>query len=142
MVITTSAVYSVQLISLRCIDSLELDGDAIELKFNGQTIWSSSKLKMHPRPANAYQIRQFDFESGKIEGHNGWEFVSPFTPAAFVFNNLSNETRFELWEHDNLTGDENLARSPVSARDAGHGNISIVFAKDGARYVLTYRVTV
>lgn len=142
MVTTTSAVYSVQLISLRCIDSLDLDGDEIELKFNGQTIWSSGKLKMHPRPANAHQIRQFDFESGKIEGPNGWEFVSPFSRGGFVFNNLSSDAHFELWEHDNLTGDEHLARSPVSARDAGHGNISIVFAKDGGRYVLTYRVTV
>jgi hypothetical protein len=142
MVTATPAVYSVQLVSLRCVESLELDGDDIELKFNGQTIWTSGKHKMHPRPANAQQIKQFDFETGKIYTANGWEFVTPFAPGAFVFNSLSKDSRFELWEHDTLTGDENLARSPVSARDAGHGNISIVFAKDGARYVLTYRVTV
>ncbi len=138
MVTTASAVYTVQLISLRCIESLELDGDDIELKFDGNTIWSSGKLKMHPRPSNGYQIKQFDFTNGKIYGIYGWMYASPFEPASFVFNHLSNDTKFELWEH----GDESLAKSPVSARDAGHGNISIVFAKDGARYVLTYRVTV
>jgi hypothetical protein len=121
---------------------LELDGDDIDLKFNGNTIWSSGKLKLHPRPTNGYQIKQFDFTNGKIYGIYGWMYASPFEPDSFVFNNLSNDTRFELWEHDSLTGDESLARSPVSARDAGHGNISIVFAKDGARYVLTYRVTI
>ena len=139
MVTTVPAVYSVQLLSLRCLESLELDGDEIELKFNGKSIWSSGKLKLHPRPTNGYQIKQFDFARGKLYGSNGWESVTPFEPGAFVFHNLVNESRFELWDNDI---EENLARSPVSARDAGHGNISIVFAKDGARYVLTYRVTV
>ncbi len=139
MVTTAPAVYSVQLLSLRCIESLELDGDEIELKFNDQTIWSSGKTKMHPRPTHADHIKQFDFATGKVYGVNGWSFATSLKPGAFIFNNLVNETRFELWEHDIR---ENLARSPVSASDAGHGNISIVFAKDGARYVLTYRVTV
>jgi len=141
MVTTTTAVYTVQLISLRCIESLELDGDDIELKFDGNTIWSSGKLKMHPRPTTGNQIKQIDFASGKIYGIYGWMYASPFDPNAYEFKNLISDTRFELWERDAL-GDEALSRSPVSARDAGHGNISIVFAKDGARYVLTYCVTI
>jgi hypothetical protein len=139
MVTTAHAIYSVQLVSLRCIESLELNGDEIELKFNGQTIWTSGKAKMHSRPTHTFQFKQFDFATGKVYGLNGWQAAIPFAPSDFVFNNLINESRFELWEHDSH---ENLARSPVSARDAGHGNISIVFAKDGARYVLTYRVTI
>jgi hypothetical protein len=139
MVTAAPAVYSVQLISLQCIESLELNGDEIELKFDGQTVWSSGQTKMHPRPTHTFQIKQFDFATGKVYGLNGWQPATPFASNKFVFNNLVNETRFELWEHDIH---ENLARSPVSARDAGHGNISIVFARDGARYVLTYRVTV
>jgi hypothetical protein len=139
MVTTAPAVYSVQLLSLRCLESQELNGDEIELKFNDQTIWSSGNMKMHPRPTSAQQIKQFDFATGKVYGRNGWAFATPFTTSAFTFYNLVNETRFELWEQDTH---ETLAKSPVSARDAGHGNISIVFARDGARYILTYRVTV
>jgi hypothetical protein len=141
MVTTTTAVYTVQVISLRCIESLELDGDDIELKFDGNTIWSSGKLKMHPRPTTGNQIRQIDFANGKIYGIYGWMYASPFDPDGFVFKNMVADSNFELCERDAL-GDEALAKSPVSTRDAGHGNISIVFAKDGARYVLTYCVEV
>jgi len=134
----TSTVYTLQLISLKCLEAMELDGDDIEIRLNGETVWTNNGHKMHPRPHAGGQISEVDFAGGKRHTANGWELMTPYSPGAFVFTNLTGNSRFELWEHDMM----NLSRAPVSASDAGHGNISIVFAKDGARYSLTYRITI
>jgi hypothetical protein len=140
--VTATMVYTVELVSLRCVEAQELDGDHIHLKFNGQTVWSSNNHRMHPHPTSQEQIDRVDFVNGKQHGVNGWEVAASFSPADFVFRELTHDSEFQLWERDIRSHEEVLGKSPVSVRDAGHGNIAIVFAGDAARYVLTYHVTV
>lgn len=141
-VLSPDTTYTVHLLSLKCLESHELDGDEISLKFNGRAVWSNGKLRMYPRPTTDDQIDRLDFVTGRAHGKNGWWHITSFNPANFIFNRMVGDTRFELWEHEPITGDAALARSPVSARDAGRGHISIVFARDGGRYVLTYEVKI
>ena len=140
--VTAATVYTVELVSLRCVEAQELDGDHIHLKFNGQTIWSSNDHRMHPHPTSDSHIDKIDFAGSKQHGANGWEVATSYNPAAFVFRGLTRDSEFQLWERDIRSREEILGKSPVSARDAGHGNIAIVFAGDAARYVLTYHVMV
>jgi hypothetical protein len=133
--------FTVQVINLKCLEAQENDGDEIELRFNGAVIWRSGKLKMHHRPSSGDQVSEFDFAGGRRLGSAGWQMLMPYNPGDFRIKGVRGEAYFEIWEQDRLSRDDFLGRSPVSARDAGRGQISIVFRRDGGHYLLTYRVT-
>lgn len=134
--------YTVQLLSLRCLEAQEMDGDEVYIRFNGEKIWSApDPFAMHHRPGTARQFDEFDFVNGRLHDREGWKRVEPFDASRFVFADQDSASSFQLWEADTLTRDDHLGSSRVSASDAGHGNISLVFDRDGARYMLTYRVT-
>jgi hypothetical protein len=133
--------YTVQLIALRCIQAQELDGDETYLNLNGVTVWQAGRFHMHHHPTRENQVSEFDFAGGRRHNQHGWEPLAPYNPKDYLFAKLTGESHFELWEDDFLKPDDWLGTTPISARDAGHGPISIAFVRAGAHYLLTYQVT-
>jgi hypothetical protein len=138
--------YTVKLLGMKCLAAQEEDGDEIEIKFNNRVIWNGERVhvRLHERPANSQTVDEIDFAGGRM--HNpasGWSALPGFQDGAFTFSGLEGVSRFELHEEDMgwFGGDDYLGSAPVSERDAGHGKISIVFAKDGANYILYYEVS-
>jgi hypothetical protein len=134
--------YVMRLMSLRCIERSALGGDAIDLKFNGQTVWSSGKLRMHPNPANTKQVKKFDFANGESLKISSQRLRNAPALGLIMLNTIPEGSQFELWERRRLIGRRLLATSVVAPRDVDVGNITAVFAHDAARYALTYRITV
>jgi len=137
-----SPTYTLQLVGLKCLEAQELDGDEIVLRLNGAPVWSSGRFKLHHRPAGEAQVDQFDFANGQRHGAAGWQMLMPYNPGDYLFKDLVGDSFFELWEADPLNRHDDLGRARVSAGDAGRGQISIVFAREGAQYMLIYRVSV
>jgi len=133
--------YSVHLLSLRCIEAQELDGDETYIRFNQRKIWSvPGRYRMHEHPRHEHHFDEFDFVNGRLHEKDGWKEVKPFQAADFVFSGQTAESSFQIWEADFFTPDDNLGRTNVSANDIGRGSISVAFNADGARYILTYQV--
>lgn len=132
--------YTVRLHSLKCLSAQELDGDEVYLQFGGRQVWASDPERMLPHPVNAQQVSEYDFSAGRKHTQAGWALLAPYNPDDFVIRGQSGLMAFQLWE-DELLGDDYLGKTPVSERDAGHGNISIAFNHNGAHYLLTYEVT-
>ncbi len=132
--------YTVQLLNLRCLEAQENDGDEVIVKFNGAKVWASGRLKMHHHPRKDHHVSEFDFAGGRRHGTQGWQMLMPYNPKDFEFAGQVGESYLELWEED-FFRDDFLGRSPITAGDAEHGHITIAFVRDGANYLLTYRVT-
>ena len=134
-----STTYTVQLLGIKCIEAQENGGDEVKVKLNGLTVWESGRLKMHAHPTRDDQVSEFDFANGRRHDTGGWQMITPYNPQDFLFTDQYGDSYLELWEEDFLR-DDFLGRSPITARDAAHGSISISFVRNGANYLLMYKV--
>ena len=133
--------FSVRLISLKCLVSQEAEGDELYITLNGDRVWAvQGDYKMHQQPSRPHQIKEVDFVEGRWLLPDGWLPMPQFEASAFVFADLTEPGRIEVWDHDNFSRDDYFGRLLFSENEAGHGNITGVAARDGAHYVLTYRV--
>mgnify|MGYP000113433595 CR=1 FL=1 len=132
--------YTLRLIWLECMQVQELDGDEIYLALGDRLVWKAAPLKLHDKPQNATQIRAFDFENGRQLTHDGWQAMAAFQESQFMIPIISGEHVLRLWEADVLTSDDLLGETPISVRDDHHGEIMVMFNRDGAHYQLRYRV--
>jgi hypothetical protein len=133
--------YTVHLISLKCVISQEDEGDEIYITLNGQRVWSVwADYKLNQRPSRPHHINEVDFVEGRLLLRDGWQPMPDFDPADFIFTDQSGLGRFEVWDQDNFSRDDYFGNLPFSENEAGHGNITGVAARDGAHYVMTYKV--
>lgn len=132
--------YTVHLRGIKCLTAQEHDGDEIYITFNRQLVWSSGERKMHERPAGV-QFDEFDFGRGLVHDKEGWKPAPDFHADDYVFPAHEGATSFEVWDADRFFGDDYIGLVPVGAHDAGHGRIQAICAGDGARYTLTYEVS-
>ena len=132
--------YTLRLVSLECVQSQEVGGDDAYLTLDGNKVWDSGHEKMSHDPSHANHFSEIDFAGGRLRTLEGWVSMSSFDPNAFIFSGLSGHKVVQLWDHDILTSDDLLGETPISEVDIGHGHISVLFTRDGARYRLTYQV--
>jgi hypothetical protein len=132
--------YTLRLLTLECIQAQEIDGDEAYLTMNGRKVWSVGRDRMSQDLSHAHRCSEVDFAGGRKLTHEGWITMSPFDPGEFIFGGLSGTMVVQLWDDDRLTRDDLLGETPISEADIGHGHISVLFTRDGARYRLTYQV--
>jgi hypothetical protein len=135
-----ATMYRLKLIRLECLASHEVDGDEVYLTLDGARLWTAHPDKASHHAEHSHQVSEFDFAAGRKRTRAGWELMTPFNPGDFVVRGLTTTARLQLWDADPLTRHELLGETPIRAADAGHGNISIVFQRDGGHYRLTYAV--
>ena len=132
--------YTLQLVSLECVQAQELNGDEAYLTLNGDKIWSADREKMSADLSHAHRCSTVDFASGRLLTNEGWIALLTSKRDAFRFSGLSGVAVLQLWDDDTLSRDDLLGETPISETDIGRGQISVVFTRDGARYRLTYQV--
>lgn len=132
--------YTLRLLTLECMQAQELDGDEAYLTLDGRKVWAAGREKMSYDLAHPHRCSEVDFAGGRLLTHEGWISMSPFDPGTFIFTGLSNTTVVQLWDDELLTRDDLLGETPISEADIGHGHISVLFTREGARYRLTYQV--
>ena len=137
----TIMTYTVHLISLKCLISQEFEGDEVYITLNGQRVWSvQGDYKLHQTPSQVHHINEVDFVEGRLLLRDGWQPIPEFEPTDFIFTGQSGHGQFEVWDEDNFSSDDYFGKLPFSQSEVGRGNITGVAARDGAKYVLTYRV--
>jgi len=122
------------------MQSQEIGGDEAYLTLDGHKVWEAGRDKMSHDLSHAHCCGEVDFESGRLLTQDGWVNMESFDPNAYVFPGLSGTKVVQLWDDDLLTRDDLLGETPISEADIGHGHISVLFTRDGARYRLTYQV--
>lgn len=138
--------YTLHLILLECLQGQELDGDEPYLKLNGDRVWSWDRMgrKMQDTLNSAGWTNAFDFRTGKFRTLEGWAESANYNPGDFVYENLSGETRLELWEqdeHEALRGDDDfLGEIVLTAEQARMAPQVVVFNQSNAMYQLTFRL--
>ncbi len=132
--------YTMQLLSLECIEAQELDGDEIYITLNRQTLWKAHPEKMINKPTHKRQVRSYDFANGRKLMADGWHADPALQLGALPLPVQDGEVHLQVWDKDFLTSDDLLGDAVISARDAGRGMIMVVFERDGGHYNLTYRV--
>jgi hypothetical protein len=128
------------LIALECQLAQEFDGDETYLRLNGEKVWSvgrNAHMSHNLQKAHCYNL--VNFEEGTRHGANGWEPIPDFAGGSLTWR-FDGEAVVEIFEADNFSSDDQIGRQHVSARDAGHGTITVHFERDGAKYALSYRV--
>ncbi len=134
--------YTLRLLGLECLQAQELDGDETYLTLNDQRIWAAAPDKMLGTPNQPIHVSRYDFAAGRKLTVDGWVSIDAFQPKRFIFTGLRGQTLLRLWDADILTSDDLLGETPISARDGAHGQIAVMFARDGAQYRLSYAVDV
>jgi hypothetical protein len=138
--------YTLHLILLECLQGQELDGDEPYIKFNGERVWSWDLMgrKMQDTLNSAGWTNAFDFRTGKFRTLEGWADSENYDAGDFVYENLSGETRLELWEqdeHEALRGDDDfLGEIVLTADNARMAPQIVVFNQSNAMYQLTFRL--
>jgi len=138
--------YQIKLISLRCIQNQERDGDEIFMKMNGKVFfdWEKFERKFVSKLKEDENINAYDFRLAKISTLAGWEEGKGYTPDDFVFTGLENSTRIELWECDYgevLRGrDERLGVVKIDESHIEKGETIVVFNDNDTEYEFTYIV--
>ena len=139
--------FTLRLLSLRCIQAQEGDGDEIYLKLNGEIIFSWDKIgrKFTNLIRSNKQTASFDFRKCRFSTGSGDQETDAYTPDQFEFVNQTDPMHFELWESDAneflLGGDDNLGQLVVSAQDIKPGEIAHGFMLSGAEYEFRYTLT-
>lgn len=140
----SSGRYVLQLVSLRCDQAQERDGDEIFFRVDGQTVWRVEDVgrKMHHNPSRPIEVREVDFRMLRADTGNGWVSISGFNPEDFRFTGLTGPMRCEIWEEDAFLrgGDDFLGEIIVSPSQAGQGEIAVAIRAGRAEYVLVYEV--
>jgi hypothetical protein len=133
--------FTLKILRLQCVQAQELGGDEPYLLMGDTVLWSvPDGQHMHHWPTQDNQFSAVDFSKGRVLDADGWQTVPDFPEGNFVFSGLSGTHAITLMEADRLTRDDLLGRTPVSEKDMGRGDIQVEFARDGAKYLLTYRV--
>jgi len=140
--------FTLRLLSLRCIQAQEGDGDEIYLKLNSETIFSWDKIgrKFRNQIRNNKQTASFDFRKCRFSTGKGDQDTDAYTPDQFEFVDQTEPMTFELWESDAneflLGGDDNLGQLVVTIADAQPGEIAHGFMLSDAEYEFRYTLTV
>lgn len=130
---------TVQILSLRCVQAQEIDGDEIYLTAGQYTIWSTGIWRMSERLVDSAQIDEADFVNGRIHTKSGWSPMHEFDPGAFTIP-VGEGVLIRVLERDLLIGDDVLGQVEVLPRDEAHGQIQVAFTAEGAHYLLNYEV--
>jgi hypothetical protein len=128
------------LMALECLLAQELDGDEMYLRLNGEKVWGVGRhehMRQNPDKPNYYAA--VNFTEGTRRGMNGPEPMPGFNANSLSWR-FVDDAVIELFEADSFSSDDLIGRQQVSARDVGHGAITVHFERDGAKYALTYRV--
>ena len=128
------------LMALECLLAQELDGDEMYVRLNGEKVWGVGRhehMRQNPDKPQYYAV--YNFAEGTRQGMNGEEPMPGFTAGSLTWR-FNDEAVVELFEADAFSSDDLIGRQPISARDGGHGAITVHFERDGAKYALTYRV--
>jgi hypothetical protein len=132
--------YTIQLITLLCIQSSRLAGDVTALKLNGRQVWSSGDLRLHPRPTKACQVNRVDFANGTHHNSETQVLIAAIPPHALEFDGLTERAQVALIEVRPMF-DRLLGLLMVNAWSAECGTMTAVFVNGAAHYALTYCVT-
>lgn len=138
--------YTLRLLSLRCVQSQEADGDEIYLNLNGDTIFSWEKLdrKFYHRIKSDNHITAFDFRTCRFTTMHGDEATSAYTPDDFIFKNMEAPMTFDLWESDRdemfRGDDDHLGHVQISEESIEPGEQLHIFPLSDAEYELRYIV--
>ncbi|MBC7811743.1 MAG: hypothetical protein H7175_11380 [Burkholderiales bacterium] len=137
--------FTLHLLSLKCVQAQELDGDEAYIRYNGVMIWAAEPMRMSHRTKDAtgQLFDEFNFMTGQYHTPQGWVSGEIFEERAFVFEGQTEPGVVELWEDDSFLrgGDDFLGKVSVGTQDIGRGHITTSFEQDGASYLLTYEVT-
>lgn len=136
--------FTLRLMLLECLEAQELNGDEVYIKLNGETIWTwqTTHERLHHDLERPHMFDKIDFAGARKHGKDGWQPAPEIDPNAYIFTDLTGEATLEVWDADVLTSDDLFGRKPVRALDGGHGDISVVFRRDGGHYRVTYQVQV
>jgi len=129
-----------KLITLECLLAQELDGDEIYLRLNGERVWAVDRhAHMSHDLARPHCYDIMDFVGGRRHGAGGWEMIPGFVPGALTWS-LTSEAVIEIFEADTFSSDDLIGRQRITSHDAGRGDITVHFEREGARYALTFRL--
>ncbi len=137
--------YTLRLLSLKCIQAQEADGDEIYAKLNGEIIfsWSRLGLKFYSAIKTEKHTNDFDFQSCQYATSTGVAATTAYAPEDFEFADLEGEQIFELWESDEeefLRGDDDFLGEVVIS-ESTLGEQTVKFTLEGADYELRFIVT-
>lgn len=139
--------YTLRLLSLRCAQSQEADGDEIYLNLNGETIFSWEKLdrKFYHRIKSEGHITSFDFRTCRYSTDDGDDLAEAYTPQDFVFREMGDPIVFDLWECDEgelfRGDDDHLGQLVISTESIEAGEQLYIFTQSDCEYELRYTVT-
>ena len=139
--------YTLRLLSLRCVQSQEADGDEIYLNLNGETIFSWDRIdrKFYHRIKTDKHITAFDFRSCRFTTMQGDEPTEAYSPDNFIFQNMDAPMVFDLWESDENElfrgDDDHLGHLAISEESIEAGEQLHIFPLDDVEYELRYIVT-
>ena len=136
-----TSLFTLQLVSLRCLTAQENDGDEIYMVVDDRTLWSVGTLRMSDQLSDDNQIDEVDFLHGQFHTRNGWQAMQTFDGDDFRVQVTGDYAHLQLRERDMLLGDDLLGEAVVTASDAERGKIQLAFTAEGAHYMLTYQVT-
>ena len=136
-----TSLFTLQLVSLRCLTAQENDGDEIYMVVDDRTLWSVGTLRMSDQLSDDNQIGEVDFLHGQFHTRNGWQAMQTFDGDDFRVQVTGDYAHLQLRERDMLLGDDLLGEAVVTASDAERGKIQLAFTAEGAHYTLTYQVT-
>ncbi|MEQ8676087.1 MAG: hypothetical protein RLP44_31795 [Aggregatilineales bacterium] len=139
--------YTLRLLSLRCEQSQEADGDEIYLNLNGDTIFSWEKIerKFYHKIKSDKHITAFDFRSCKFTTMQGDVPTAAYTPDDFIFKDMDAPIVFDLWESDRdemfRGDDDHLGQLAISEESIEAGEQLYIFPLDDVEYEFRYIVT-
>lgn len=130
--------FTLQLISLRCIQAQEMDGDEIYIDVGGHTVWSVGTMRMMSTPRTAEDISEVDFVAGRIHTLTGWQPFPGFEPDHYRIPVDGEGIEVRILERDMLLGDDLIGDVIIPVTDTGKGAIQLAFTAEGAHYVFNY----
>jgi hypothetical protein len=136
----TTGSMNVHILSLKCVQAQENNGDEIYITVDKHTLWSAGKYHMSEQLADDGQIDEVDFANGRVHGRGGWGPMEDFDPARFIVP-VGSGVRIQVKERDMLLGDDMFGQVEVRPADAAHGHIQLAFTAQGAYYLFSYEVT-
>ncbi|RMF77022.1 MAG: hypothetical protein D6737_18965 [Chloroflexi bacterium] len=138
--------HTIKLLSLKCVEAQAFRGDEVYLKLNGETIWAIQNYKrcMKNKLTKPHFIDEFDFANGRMKSRAGWEEVPGHNPNDYVFNDLTESVKLELWDHEHALflpdHEDFLGANIVPQTDDEEGTVVVMFSLNAACYRLTYEL--